>query len=114
MRPSSAPPPISRVGSTQGCWRAFGSSSAGAREVAACHSRRLGSGEQSLAPPPQPIGYQPNPFARGDIDATQSLGDLVEGPRQIRLATRAIVDRPRLDVEARLAKGADRARHVVG
>src|SRR5262245_6731745 len=113
-RPSFAPRLISRIGSTQGCWRVFSSTRRRPCKIAACNCASVRCREQSVTPPPQPVGKKPNPFMRGDIDTAQALRDLVKGPHQIRLAARAVIDRPGLDVEASLAKGAHRARNVIG
>src|SRR4029078_4594246 len=112
--PSFAPRLLSRIGSTRGCWRVFSYTRRRPCKIAACNCASLRRREQRVTPPPQPVGEKPNPFTRGDIDTAQALRDLVKGPRQIRLAARAVIDRPGLDVEASLAKGAHRARNVMG
>jgi hypothetical protein len=70
--------------------------------------------KQGIAPPPQPIGKKPHPFARGNVDTTQAFRHLVEGPREVGCPPRPVVHGPGLDIEARLAEGAHGARHVIG
>ena len=61
--PTSAPRPISRIGSTWGAWL----TAALRRSKVAAKIRHPRRGKQRGAPPGEPIGEEPDPFPRGNV-----------------------------------------------